>query len=1045
MSATFTADQVLAGLKEFQRATVDHVFRRFYEDEVTTRRFLVADETGLGKSKVAAGVIARTIEKLQHLDSVRRIDIVYVCSNADIADQNLKHLDVLDFGARHRSTRLTLLARDSGDLRGEPHPEVGKRVNLVSFTPGTSFELGDNAGRADERALLHVMLCDRLKLKNKTERRAAAVVLQGWAGLSSFERSINAARWRLDEKEADSAITMPFFKATRSSGVLRKFERAVADVGRRRSVKDHERVEFTPLVGALRSALARAGVDALEPDLVILDEFQRFRHLLAVDDAPHRDAAELAHELFNHGGARVLLLSATPYKPFTYAEEAVDGDDHEADLRRTLSFLAGSNGGGQIVTTIVDQLAQYRRGAVEGHDTKVLRGSLETALTKLMCRTERPRLGADGMLDERHSNADPVLPDDLVGYAALRRIAATLQAPIAVDYWKSTPYFLNFCDGYKFGEALRAEVAEPNRRRAIRPLLNAAQHLDRDSVHDLKPIETGNARLRRLAEDTVGRGMWRLLWLPPSLPYVEPGGPYASSDVAGVTKRLVFSSWAAAPTAIASLLSHEATRNLAGEDRSALEGVRARLNWGMEGDRPGGMTTLALFWPSAGLARRSAPFDYVTGGASGERTAGAEAWYWTTILEDVGAAPDGLDAATAAAALSGAAHEADLAGDEQTRLGLHVDLALGLANGTVPADKERRTTQPGDLKSVIADLGTFAPGNIAFRCIERLIPPDSDIGETTRWRAAAVLSSALRSLFNRPEAVLLLDALVDDVYWRAVLRYCAWGNLEAVLDEYLHHLAAADRTNGLDAEKLLEVAERARAAITPRPSRYEAFDPLHPDRRIPFPSRFALRYGSKRAGNEENARQPEVRGAFNSPFWPFVLATTSIGQEGIDLHWWCHAAVHWNTPASPVDFEQREGRVHRYGGHAIRKNLAENYGNEILEAVAKGANPWDEAYRRGLAGADDLYRGLVPHWIAEGTSKIERHVFPYPLSQDHDRYRRLKDDLVLYRLTFGQPRQEDMVELLRIRGVHLDRAELERLRLNLSPPLVSRKAKPLGN
>ena len=35
------------------------------------------------------------------------------------------------------------------------------------------------------------------------------------------------------------------------------------------------------------------------------------------------------------------------------------------------------------------------------------------------------------------------------------------------------------------------------------------------------------------------------------------------------------------------------------------------------------------------------------------------------------------------------------------------------------------------------------------------------------------------------------------------------------------------------------------------------------------------------------ARLPEVREAFNSPFQPFVLATTSVGQEGIDFHWWC--------------------------------------------------------------------------------------------------------------------------------------------------------------
>lgn len=35
-----------------------------------------------------------------------------------------------------------------------------------------------------------------------------------------------------------------------------------------------------------------------------------------------------------------------------------------------------------------------------------------------------------------------------------------------------------------------------------------------------------------------------------------------------------------------------------------------------------------------------------------------------------------------------------------------------------------------------------------------------------------------------------------------------------------------------------------------------------------------------------------VRTAFNSPFWPFVLATTSASQEGIDFHRYCRCVVH---------------------------------------------------------------------------------------------------------------------------------------------------------
>ncbi|GAB3970926.1 hypothetical protein GCM10027615_28570 [Plantactinospora veratri] len=48
-----------------------------------------------------------------------------------------------------------------------------------------------------------------------------------------------------------------------------------------------------------------------------------------------------------------------------------------------------------------------------------------------------------------------------------------------------------------------------------------------------------------------------------------------------------------------------------------------------------------------------------------------------------------------------------------------------------------------------------------------------------------------------------------------------------------------------------------------------------------------------------------------------------------------------------------------------------------------------------------------------GPAKIERHVLPYPLSRDQAKLDRLKSDLVMYRLAFGQPRQEDLLNLLR--------------------------------
>src|SRR3954449_6642208 len=82
---------------------------------------------------------------------------------------------------------------------------------------------------------------------------------------------------------------------------------------------------------------------------------------------------------------------------------------------------------------------------------------------------------------------------------------------------------------------------------------------------------------------------------------------------------------------------------------------------------------------------------------------------------------------------------------------------------------------------------------------------------------------------------------------------------------------------------------------------------------------------SKRARRLGSGRE-----AFNSPFRPFVLATTSIGQEGLDFHPYCYRVYHWNLPGNPVDLEQREGRVHRFKGHAVRLNVAHNHAADLI-------------------------------------------------------------------------------------------------------------------
>jgi len=1036
----FDAEPSLATLEGFQRATVEHVIHRFHDAVHPTRRFLVADETGLGKSLVARGVVARTIERLQNDASVGRVDIVYVCSNADIARQNIKRLDVI--GQQHEiAARLTLLARGARSLDGTA-VAAGKAVNLVSFTPGT-LPGNSRTGTMEERALLHVILSDHLEL-DAADDRSSMLLFQG--GVQKLSTVRDRVAWTRDEADrhggVEQSIAKEFIARSKRLGLIERYQRCLAETrGRRTVLPDEVADRAGELISQLRTELARASVHALEPDLIILDEFQRFRELL--DRSSGSEAADLAHALFEFGNAKVLLLSATPIKSFTLAEEVADGDDHQRDLRKMLDFLAG--GSHLDPASITADLGEYRRCAINGLPVETARKQVESSLLSIMCRTERPRVGEQGLLEESNLPIGPVAAQDLVDWAGLHGLAAALDAPISLDYWKSAPYFVNFLDGYKVGEKLRERLGGTAPQGDLRGALRGVQTLNRTTIEARGEIDLGSARLRTLSDLTVGRGQHLLLWVPPSLAYQQLDGPFAAVDPLSCSKQLMFSSWAATPTAVASLLSYEADRRI-GTPASTV----TRLEYRTEGGRPGAMTTLALFWPNPDLAEMCDPLRLADPGHGEPEPVGhlqaraqaaitgrlpsgitskattAEAAYWQAAIGSFGLLPSGLDDVDAlVAALTGHTDDGEEL-DTPSRLRLHVELALrsfGL---------DRQENIPSDFASVVTQLGLHAPGNIAWRALGRLLRPGHQVTAAGHWRAAAVLASGFRSLFNRAESIGILDLLIpDETYWRAILTYCAWGDLQAVLDEQIHHLAIAEGvTAPPDDETLLNLALAVRATLALRPSTYSAFDPYRPGRRIPFTSRFALRYGTARQ-SDEAVRLPEIRAAFNSPFWPWVLATTSVGQEGIDFHWWCNSIVHWNTPANPVDFEQREGRVNRYGGLAIRRNIAHRHRSTVLASAP--LNPWDAAYDLGHDERPNLGE-LAPHWVYPGPARIHRTVLPYPLSTDIARYQRLKDDLALYRLTFGQPRQEDLLEILKRRGVQHDAARADELRLRLNPP-----------
>ena len=1096
--------RVLAGLKDFQRDTVDYVFRRLYTDSDRVSRFLIADEVGLGKTLVARGIIAKAVDHLW--DSVPRIDVVYICSNQDIAQQNIDRLNINADRRFQYASRATLLPVTLQELKGN-------KLNFVSLTPGTSFNLRSQSGWKRERAVLYALLREHWDVPEGTLKN----VLRGEVRKDRWKSYLDWFKREL-KQQLDEEIEQAFCDALdQDPGLRARYDALARQIGSRRiNLSDEVRRQRNSLIGDLRHLLARSSLSALEPDLVILDEFQRFKYLL--DD--ERDVGLLAQELFGFQDVKVLLLSATPYKMYTLQGE--QGEDHYKDFNHTVKFLLREQP--EILERLETAIDRYRRamlnvGVGERRELQEAKASIEHILRRVMVRTERLAVSADrnGMLRETFIAQDQIRPTDLRGFVHLDRIAKAIGAGDQVEYWKSSAYPLNLMDDYKVKREL-ASALEKRDTTGLVNLLKDAQHhlLSWDAFQAYQAIDPGNARLRALWQETVETGNWQLLWMPPSLPYYQPNGPFSDVQPQGCTKTLVFSAWKLVPKTIAVLLSYEVERRMLevkGRDFAYAELTQKRkplLTFTRSRGRLTGMPVFSLIYPCLTLAQDVDPLTIARGLSATvpswqavfetakakirellddakaqlsmkKTTRPDERWYWAaaTLLDrhfhrrDVG---DWLSTEDRSLAWAKMLDKGSSAGSgeeegEAQRFTEHVGLFAGFFRTLgwgAEGERDRPAVQlwlegffqglqheplgrePDDLLDVLTYVALSGPAVVSLRAMLRITGPQVREQWSVFLAAAARVGLAFRTLFNQPDVISLLQCLYPQgPYWEKALHYCSDGNLQAVMDEYVHvlheSLGLPGHERGESVCKLSETMEKALSIRAPT----LRFDEIvlrgrgHPTmEKRGVRCRYALRFGAEaRADYDGRTRDVDVRVAFNSPFRPFVLATTSVGQEGLDFHQYCHRVVHWNLPSNPVDLEQREGRVHRYKGHVIRRNLALRYGLSALKMDQALLDPWQQLFEQAVRDRPSGVNDLIPFWIYESKEdgqqayRIERKVPVLPLSREIGHMQQLKKSLVVYRSVIGQPRQQELLEFL---ASHLDEAEIrdlvESATIDLSPP-----------
>ena len=518
--------------------------------------------------------------------------------------------------------------------------------------------------------------------------------------------------------------------------------------------------------------------------------------------------------------------------------------------------------------------------------------------------------------------------------------------------------------------------------------------LNRNQIQNYKYISMNNARLENLKEILFKNEFEKLLWIPSSKPYYITNSIFDKNTNA--SKILIFSSWEMVPKMIAGMISYEAERLTVGKLYNS-EKEKSGKGYFIEEDkrkflRPRliGPRSKTLTLASKTLADMFNPLDYI-----GENIKDIRVELETKVSKKLN--------------------------EIKTKYGIG-ESPIGDVSWYINApliwDGEildvNHRDMPIDTAKVITNMIIGSPAVCAMRIFN-----DKNMAEK--------LGELFVSLFNKPESIAAVDLFYERrserTYYKNVLAYLVDGNIQAVLDEYAHSL-------GVKGEDLIEQISEGMNLRTSTLDidTYESF--VGKRKKSGLRAHFAVGYYNAKGDNDNIQRTENIRAAFNSPFRPFVLATTSIGQEGLDFHLNCRKIVHWNLPSNPIDLEQREGRINRFKCLAIRQNIAKKYGD-----IKFKQDIWEEMFDEASKQEKGENSDLVPYWslanINEETIKIERIVPMYPMSKDQVKYNRLIKVLSLYRLTLGQPRQEELLNSL---GSNFDNEDnIDDLFINLSP------------
>lgn len=115
--------------------------------------------------------------------------------------------------------------------------------------------------------------------------------------------------------------------------------------------------------------------------------------------------------------------------------------------------------------------------------------------------------------------------------------------------------------------------------------------------------------------------------------------------------------------------------------------------------------------------------------------------------------------------------------------------------------------------------------------------------------------------------------------------------------------------------------------------------------------------------------------AFNTPFFPEIMVTSSVMAEGVDLHLNCRHIIHHDLAWNPSNLEQRTGRVDRIGAKA------ENAGKPIHVYMPYVAETQDEKMYRVVMDRERWFNVVMGGRIVTDARTAEEIADRIPLPE----------------------------------------------------------------